>query len=85
LPKAFKANSGGSHILTIVVMKNYIYYYYYYLIEPQMGVLPGGSGTTTIHNTEIHITQNITPRSNKTQHTKLQNNKGQKKLRTHKH
>jgi hypothetical protein len=36
------------------------------------GVLPGGSGTTVIHNTQItHITQNNTPRSNKTQHTKL--------------
>jgi hypothetical protein len=30
------------------------------------GFLPGGSGTTL-----RHITQNITPRSNKTQHTKL--------------
>jgi hypothetical protein len=34
------------------------------------GFLPGGSGTTVGHNT-THITQNNTPRSNKTQHTKL--------------
>jgi hypothetical protein len=34
--------------------------------------LSGGSGTTIRHNTQItHITQNNTPRSNKTQHTKL--------------
>jgi hypothetical protein len=33
--------------------------------------LPGGSGTTIRHNTQItHITQNNTPRSNKTQHAK---------------
>jgi hypothetical protein len=33
--------------------------------------LPGGSDTTVRHNTQItpHITQNNTPRSNKTQHT----------------
>jgi hypothetical protein len=41
------------------------------------GVLPCGNGTTIRHNTKItHITQNNTPHSNKTQHTKLQNNKG---------
>jgi hypothetical protein len=35
-------------------------------------VLPGGSGTAIRHNTQItHITQNNTPHSNKTQHTKL--------------
>jgi hypothetical protein len=35
-------------------------------------VLPGGSGTTIRHNTQItHITQNNTSRSNKTHHTKL--------------
>jgi hypothetical protein len=34
--------------------------------------LPGGSGTTIRHNKQItHITQNNTPHSNKTQHTKL--------------
>jgi hypothetical protein len=33
--------------------------------------LPGGSGATIIHNAQItHITQNNTPHSNKTQHTK---------------
>jgi hypothetical protein len=33
--------------------------------------LPGGSGTTVRHNTQItHITQNNTPPSNKTHHTK---------------
>jgi hypothetical protein len=43
------------------------------------GVLPGGSGTTIRYNTQVtHITQNNTPRSNKTQHTKLH-----KQLRTH--
>jgi hypothetical protein len=36
------------------------------------GFLPGGSGTTIRHNTQIiHITRNNTPRSNKIQHTKL--------------
>jgi hypothetical protein len=36
------------------------------------GFLPGGSGTTIRHSTQItHITQNNTLRSNKTQHTKL--------------
>jgi hypothetical protein len=35
------------------------------------GFLPGGSSTIVRHNIKIHITQNITPRSNKTQHTKL--------------
>jgi hypothetical protein len=35
-------------------------------------VLPGGSGTTIRHNTQItQITQNNTQHSNKTQHTKL--------------
>jgi hypothetical protein len=35
-------------------------YYYYYLTEN--GFLPGGSGTTIGHNTQItHITQNNTP------------------------
>jgi hypothetical protein len=34
--------------------------------------LPSGSGDTIRHNTQItHITQNNTPRSNKTQHRKL--------------
>jgi hypothetical protein len=34
--------------------------------------LPGGSCTAIRHNTQItHITQNNTPRSDKTQHTKL--------------
>jgi hypothetical protein len=45
-------------------------YYYYYLTAN--GFSPGGSGTTIRHNTQItHITQNNTPHSNKTQHTKL--------------
>jgi hypothetical protein len=36
------------------------------------GFLPGGNGTTIRHNKQvIHIAQNNTPRSNKTQHTKL--------------
>jgi hypothetical protein len=35
-------------------------------ISTANGSLPGGSGTTIRHNT-----QNNTPRSNKTQHTKL--------------
>jgi hypothetical protein len=36
------------------------------------GFLPGGSGNTIRHNTQItHIAQNIIPRSNETQHTKL--------------
>jgi hypothetical protein len=36
------------------------------------GFLPGGNGTTVRHNTQMtHITQNNTPHSNKTQHTKL--------------
>jgi hypothetical protein len=36
------------------------------------GFLPGGSGITIRRNTQItHITQNNTPHSNKTQHTKL--------------
>jgi hypothetical protein len=40
-------------------------------------LLAGGNGTTIRHNTQItHITQNNTPGSNKTQLTKLQNNKG---------
>jgi hypothetical protein len=34
--------------------------------------LPGGSGSTIRHNTQItHTTQNNTPRSNETQRTKL--------------
>jgi hypothetical protein len=35
-----------------------------------MGFLPGGRGNTVSHNT-----QNNSPRSNKAQHTKLDNNK----------
>jgi hypothetical protein len=36
------------------------------------GLLPGGSGTTIRHNTQItHTPQNNTSHSNKTQHTKL--------------
>jgi hypothetical protein len=43
------------------------------------GFLPGGSGSTIRHNTQItHITQNNTPHLNKTQHTKLH-----KQQRTH--
>jgi hypothetical protein len=39
--------------------------------------VPGGTGTTIRHNTQkTHITQNNPPHSNKTQHTKLKNNKG---------
>jgi hypothetical protein len=41
-------------------------FHFCYLIELQMGFLPGESGTTIRHNTKIHITQNITPHSNKT-------------------
>jgi hypothetical protein len=44
----------------------FIFYYYY---RTANGFLPGGSGATIRQNT--HITQNNTPRSNKTQHTKL--------------
>jgi hypothetical protein len=43
------------------------------------GFSPGGSGTTIRHSTQItHVTQYKTPRSNKTQHTKLH-----KQQRTH--
>jgi hypothetical protein len=34
-------------------------------------VFPGVSGTTIIHNTKVHITQNYTSLSNKPQLTKL--------------
>jgi hypothetical protein len=44
----------------------YYYYYYYYWIEPQMGPLPDGSGTTIRHNTKIHVSHKITPHA----HTK---------------
>jgi hypothetical protein len=44
----------------------------YLFILTANGVLPGGSGTVIRYNTQIaHITQNNTPHSNKTQHTKL--------------
>jgi hypothetical protein len=44
----------------------------YLFIFTANGVLPGGSGNTIGHNTQItHTTQNNTPRSNETQHTKL--------------
>jgi hypothetical protein len=39
----------------------------YLFISTANGVLPGASGTTI-----THITQNNTPRSNRTQHTKQQ-------------
>jgi hypothetical protein len=45
---------------------------YYLFILTANGFLPGSSGTTIRHNIQItHVTQNNTPSSNKTQHTKL--------------
>jgi hypothetical protein len=47
-------------------------YYFLLLILTANAFLLRGSGTTIRHNTQvIHITENNTPRSNKTQHTKL--------------
>jgi hypothetical protein len=47
-------------------------YYFVLFILTANGFLPLGSGTTIRHNTQIaHKTQNNTPRSNETQHTKL--------------
>jgi hypothetical protein len=48
------------------------FFFYYYLIEPQMRFYPVAvvlQRDTTHKNT--HITQNIIPRSNETDHTKL--------------
>jgi ABC-type transport system involved in multi-copper enzyme maturation permease subunit len=52
--------------------------YYYLFILTGNGILPGGSGITMRHNTQItHITQNNTPRSNEIQHTQnYTHNKG---------
>jgi hypothetical protein len=49
------------HIIVIIIIIIII------IILTANGFVPGGSGTTIRHNT-----QNNTPRSNKTQHTKLQ-------------
>jgi hypothetical protein len=46
---------------------NVLYYYFLlFFILTANGFLPGGCGTTI-----THITQNNTPSSNETQHTKL--------------
>jgi hypothetical protein len=50
---------------------NFVFYLLFIYLNCKW-VLPGGSDTTIRHNTQItHITQNNTPHSNKTQHTKL--------------
>jgi hypothetical protein len=46
----------------------YYYYYYYYLIELQMG----GSGTTIKHNTQIHISHNLSHHARNTAHKAVQ-------------
>jgi glucose dehydrogenase len=53
-------------IIIIIIIINVI-------ILTANGFLPGDTDTILRHNTQIrHITQNNTPRSNKTQHTKPQ-------------
>jgi hypothetical protein len=59
----------STRTLPPILFKIYFFIIYYLAVN---GFLPGGSGTTIIHNTQMtHITQNNTPRSNETQHTKL--------------
>jgi hypothetical protein len=57
---------GQIYILTLLLLLLLLF------ILTANGFLFGGSDTTIGHNTQIaHITQNNTPRSNKTQHTNL--------------
>jgi ferritin-like protein len=59
-------------MLLFVAAWSEIQNYYYYFLTAN-GVLPGESGTTIRHNIKIaHITQNNTPRSNKTAHKTTQ-------------
>jgi hypothetical protein len=59
-------------LIIILLLFNHHYYYYLFIYFNCKWVFRGGSGTTIKHNTQIsQITQNNTPHSNKTQHTKL--------------
>jgi hypothetical protein len=59
----------------------YVFSSYYYLFECKW-VLHDDSGTTIKHDTNTHVTQNNTLRSNKTQHTKVHTHKGHVTMNT---
>jgi hypothetical protein len=64
----------GSFVCSVRIYCYYYYYYYYYLFIYLNceWVLPSDNGATIRRNTQLtHITQNNTPHSNNTQHTKL--------------
>jgi hypothetical protein len=68
----FGMRSGSIPITLILLGLLFLFIFTYLFILTANGFLPGGSGTTIKHNTQItHITQNNTPPSNKTHHTKL--------------
>jgi hypothetical protein len=56
-----------TNVLTLLQRKKNLLLLLLLFILAATGFVPGGSGTTIRHNT-----QNNTPHSNKTQHTKLQ-------------